>query len=330
MTRGIFPLKFMELPERPRPKHWRLRRKLLLFGVPIVLLFLFLTFDQTSHSPVFTALPPAPQVIPYVPEQTRPSVIPALKLEANEKNNPAVAALVLKITELETKLIQLETKVYANDPALLAYESYRSVVDKWYQERPQQRAAWTKYAYPADPVEAKRRQQVCSSIQTLLPAILMKEQLKEPDFSPLIVNSLIPFFKNMNSEQIFFDSDRVARYRSPMEIFLRLAQKVRQYFFPNCKRVPMTYKQWLSRVNRRYPVYVAALERIKSKESISEEVLNDIKDYTAQNILSGLTVEIYVPFHIPQDLVTARRELDNQIVKLRDVRRARATSGSIE
>ena len=272
--------------------------------IPIVLIGLLFLKNEKLTQVVFTSLPPPPRLKPYTPEK-KLSALQIMDLHSVDTNRPDIGNLMARVAELETELNVLESNIYSTNLTLWTYQQYDGVIDKWYHSKPSQRQAWSKYEYPTDVAEGKRRQKVCNEIHRLLVPVLFEEQLRDPDFGPLIKSAWEPLLKFKTG---FFEVDQLAG-------------------LPRVSIEPLnTWDNLLSAVHKRYPRYVAAIQERVQAERVPADVVSDIKDYAASQTLSGLTVEMFVPLNTPKELTEMRGKLDRAIGDLSWARETNSTA----
>jgi hypothetical protein len=265
-----------------------------------------------SDPVVFTSLPPAPLVVPYSPKAHQTSVILKMGLHDMETNRPEIAVAMAKTRELETELGELQNKVYAGQPALWTYEHYSGVVDQWYNQLPTQRAALTKYENSGGTDETRRRQKACNDLHQLLIPVLLDELAANAAFGPFTrdtIESMLTVFTN-GLPASYWIPDNLVRYYTGASI-------------PGGRDgMVQSYEQWRSELNRCRPALAVATGKIVRDYAVPPEVLADIKSYVAEQTITGMAGECYVPVRTPKELVDLRRVLDEQTGKLARLRDA--------
>ena len=203
-----------------------------------------------------------------------------------------------------------EAKAYRDDPALLLSDTYQGKAHEWVMSRHgAEFNASLKFSKNPKTKEAQMRM---SKIVDLIDMILFVELANDPNFRPLFASlydaAELMLKTNKTAARQFYDygdNDKLIGYTPEAAA-------------PSISSL----NEYLTELNKRYPLLLAKLEELKTEAAIPPDVFAGIKFGELYRVLDGVA-QFAVLMRAPKELEDLRQKLRRSVIQLANLRAKR-------
>lgn len=220
--------------------------------------------------------------------------------------NQAEIALIREVTELRSKLLDLEAGVDAVDPLRRIYGQYIETAHDWVMKN-HAREFWAGNRYFGSAAPTPSKQRAGNQVRDLIDMALYKDVASNTNFTPLL-------------RSVFEAMER----KAPGQFSASYARNDALIgFHPAASPEPVTsFEAYLAELDQRYGRVLSKLQEIQGQQEIPGEVIAGWMYGDLYRMLDG-AAQTYVMLTTPEHITRLRQELRSKTIKLSGLQAAR-------